>query len=658
MTCEQNCDRKSLIDSWHLETNHLRRGFRSHSSSCLKSSSAHGSLTRHVWPEIPLSPVVLAPRAWEGSASRVYLSTPEHHKTSPGEPSKITTYHIKGPTVTDLDRVSRIHKKRKKEEGPTLSTKTKWIIILTATTLILMSVLLVGVTLRMAPVIDELESLHTSNYNKQPVLMKAALYFLTMTRYTAVDLLKAGMRSLRGVKNAFKVLFLLLIGQGVIHTGDGWSTNRTDKQILDSLLEDAKYDHRVRPSDLTCINVSVVLLSLSSPDESSLEYDVEFLVHQMWYDPRLIYNNTGRYQYLNALKHFQNIWTPDTYFINHGKLKEPLIPINIALQVYPNGRVCYTQRKKLAMNCQGNLNIFPFDNPKCSFAFESVSHEESEVKLDWNTLTPDLKDASSLRTHNAYLIKNETGICDQRHTWRGNYSCLTVLLVFTRDKSYYYTVVFVPGTLLVTSSFLSFWLDINAVPARVMIGVTTMLNFCTTTNSFRSTLPVVSDLNAMNMWDGVSMFFIYISLLEFIVVNYLYRLKEKEEIPSSPISNTDQTSYESKLKCCQVGRWCRNRRPGRSHKVEPRTKVCDISTMPAPSFDNKAELEKETPLFARLRGSRNTQLESFSYSGLAKKIDTISKVLFPTLFFLFAFGFFINYAVIQSADKENWVLTS
>ncbi|XP_022258715.1 uncharacterized protein LOC106473603 isoform X3 [Limulus polyphemus] len=165
MTYEQNCDSKSLIDSWNLETtvvptNTLRRGFRSHSSSCLKSSNAHGSLAGHVWPEIPLSPVVLAPRAWEGSASCIYLSTPEPHKASSEDPSKLTTYQIKVPRVSNSDRVSQIHrknsKKRKNDEGPTLSTKTKWIIIVTATTLILMSILLVGVTLRMAPVIDEL----------------------------------------------------------------------------------------------------------------------------------------------------------------------------------------------------------------------------------------------------------------------------------------------------------------------------------------------------------------------------------------------------------------------------------------------------------------------------------------------------------------------
>jgi len=128
-----------------------------------------------------------------------------------------------------------------------------------------------------------------------------------------------------------------------------------------------------------------------------------------------------------------------------------------------------------------------------------------------------------MKTINAKMIRNETNKCNKRHTWRRNYSCLSVLLVFSRDQSFYLTTVFVPGIVLVTSSFISFWLDVNAVPARVMIAVTTMLNFCTTTNSFRSKLPVVSNLYAMNLWDFVCMFFIYASMIEFIIVNYIYR---------------------------------------------------------------------------------------------------------------------------------------
>lgn len=52
----------------------------------------------------------------------------------------------------------------------------------------------------------------------------------------------------------------------------------------------------------------------------------------------------------------------------------------------------------------------------------------------------------------------------------GNYSCLRVDLIFTRDRAFYFTTVFIPGLILVTSSFITFWLEWNAVPARSMIG--------------------------------------------------------------------------------------------------------------------------------------------------------------------------------------------
>jgi len=64
--------------------------------------------------------------------------------------------------------------------------------------------------------------------------------------------------------------------------------------------------------------------------------------------------------------------------------------------------------------------------------------------------------------------------------YAGNYSCLRVELTFNRDRAFYFTTVFIPDIILVTSSFITFWLEWNAVPARVMLGVTTMLNFFTT----------------------------------------------------------------------------------------------------------------------------------------------------------------------------------
>jgi hypothetical protein len=64
-----------------------------------------------------------------------------------------------------------------------------------------------------------------------------------------------------------------------------------------------------------------------------------------------------------------------------------------------------------------------------------------------------------------------------------------------------------------------------------------MLNFFTTSNSFRGTLPVVSNLTAMNVWDGVCMCFIYASLLEFVCVNYVGRKRPLHNVVYRPGEN-------------------------------------------------------------------------------------------------------------------------
>lgn len=77
----------------------------------------------------------------------------------------------------------------------------------------------------------------------------------------------------------------------------------------------------------------------------------------------------------------------------------------------------------------------------------------------------------------------------------------------------------------------------NLTASRRVSGVTTMLNFFTTSNGFRGTLPVVSNLTAMNVWDGVCMCFIYASLLEFVCVNYVGRKRPMHNVVYRPGEN-------------------------------------------------------------------------------------------------------------------------
>ncbi|XP_058458302.1 glycine receptor subunit alpha-2 isoform X21 [Malaya genurostris] len=432
-----------------------------------------------------------------------------------------------------------------------------------------------------------------------------------------------------------------------------FAEGKSDKEILDHLLKGSRYDKRLLPpvddADFCCgmqtpemakhmpdtripgrpqnrgsltVNISVLLLSLASPDESSLKYEVEFLLQQQWYDPRLRYANHSQYEFLNAIHHHEDIWLPDTYFIMHGDFKDPIIPMHFALRIYRNGTINYLMRRHLILSCQGRLNIFPFDDPLCSFALESISYEQSAIRYVWKNDEDTLRKSPSLTTLNAYLIQNQTITCPIKASWRGNYSCLKVDLMFTRDRAFYFTTVFIPGIILVTSSFITFWLEWNAVPARVMIGVTTMLNFFTTSNGFRSTLPVVSNLTAMNVWDGVCMCFIYASLLEFVCVNYVGRKRPLHNVVYRPGENP-------------VTQGVKKRDSGGPNEIVACTS-CAGGTSPCTHSANNG-CATET-CFVQVR-----KKEPPHPIRVAKTIDVIARITFPSAYAVFLIFFFIHY---------------
>ncbi|XP_039750133.1 glutamate-gated chloride channel isoform X37 [Pararge aegeria] len=420
------------------------------------------------------------------------------------------------------------------------------------------------------------------------------------------------------------VAVLLMLNRVSALTSDIFAAGKSDKEILDNLLKNSRYDKRLLPpvDGVLTVNVSVLLLSLASPDESSLKYEVEFLLQQQWYDPRLRYSNQSHYDFLNAIHHHEDIWLPDTYFIMHGDFKDPIIPMHFALRIYRNGTINYLMRRHLILSCQGSLNIFPFDDPLCSFALESISYEQSAITYVWKNDEDTLRKSPSLTTLNAYLIQNQTIPCPIKASWRGNYSCLKVDLIFTRDRAFYFTTVFIPGIILVTSSFITFWLEWNAVPARSMIGVTTMLNFFTTSNGFRSTLPVVSNLTAMNVWDGVCMCFIYASLLEFVCVNYVGRKRPLHNVVyrpgENPVTQGDkkrESTTAADLVTCTA---CTGA-PGSC------THTANNGGVSEPCFVQVRKKEPPHPI------------------RVAKTIDVIARFTFPTAYAVFLIFFFIHY---------------
>ena len=122
--------------------------------------------------------------------------------------------------------------------------------------------------------------------------------------------------------------------------------------------------------------------------------------------------------------------------------------------------------------------------------------------------------------------------CSKRYA-TGNFSCLKASFYLDRDVGYYIIQTYLPSVLVVVLSWVAFWIDPAAVPARVTFGVFTTLILSTMSSSVRSTLPRVSYVKAIDVWMSVCMFFVFTALIEYAIVNVVLRQKAKRPPPKA-----------------------------------------------------------------------------------------------------------------------------
>jgi len=117
----------------------------------------------------------------------------------------------------------------------------------------------------------------------------------------------------------------------------------------------------------------------------------------------------------------------------------------------------------------------------------------------------------------------------------GEYSCLAAVFRLRRNVGYFVLQAYVPSILIVVISWVGFWISRHSDPARVSLGVTTVLTMTTITTSSAHNF-LVSYLMAMDVWCATCMLFVFAALLEFAFVSVLLRRERKRTQRDAPTS--------------------------------------------------------------------------------------------------------------------------
>ena len=231
-------------------------------------------------------------------------------------------------------------------------------------------------------------------------------------------------------------------------------------ETLDHIFHESRYDAKIRPDydgPPTNIVVNLAIRSMGPVDESRNIFTLDCYFRQYWTDKRLVFNsNTTKMDELTLNWQFLSwIWRPDTFFLNgmDSYLHKVAVP-NRFIRVAPDGKVSYSQRLTVTARCRMNLRKFPHDSQSCPLNIGSFGHSEHELIYKWAEKPAKLGDIQLSQYH---FISFQHG--NKTYKLRsGIRSVVFLKFNFERAIGFYVLQVYIPLTIIVMSSWVSFWL--------------------------------------------------------------------------------------------------------------------------------------------------------------------------------------------------------
>lgn len=383
--------------------------------------------------------------------------------------------------------------------------------------------------------------------------------------------------------------------------GDDPSVPAPRLAFLDKMLE--QYDKRAWPTygmgHPTYVKVNIYVNSIGPVNANNMEYGMDIYLRQSWQDLRL---NVSKYGVttpvtINGEDIMGKIWKPDLFFRNVKEASFHYVTVpNKLVKLGPDGEVLFSMRLTLRLACFMSFRHFPLDTQRCHILLGPYAQTIEQTAISWQDTDPIVLERP-IEIPEFDLVHNSYGHYN-RAIDTGVFSFLNATFTLERQNGYHLIQTYLPTFLIVMISWVSFWLNVDATPARVTLGVTTLLTMTTVASGVRTQLPPVSYIKAIDVWIGACSVMVFGALLEFTLVNYLSRSKLRpEEFRKS------------------INIFHRNRKGGEKRDGE--------------EGPNKYETRGHMELQKNLKRSQN--------------VDKVCRIMFPFVFFVFNVVYWFYY---------------
>ncbi|XP_073661650.1 gamma-aminobutyric acid receptor subunit delta [Tursiops truncatus] len=302
---------------------------------------------------------------------------------------------------------------------------------------------------------------------------------------------------------------------------------------LDGLIEG--YARNFRPGiggPPVNVALAIEVASIDHISEANMEYTMTVFLHQSWRDSRLSYNHTNETLGLDS-RFVDKLWLPDTFIVNAKSAWFHDVTVeNKLIRLQPDGVILYSIRITSTVACDMDLAKYPMDEQECMLHLESYGYSSEDIVYYWSENQGQIHGLDRLQlaqfTITSYRFTTEL----MNFKSAGQFPRLSLHVHLRRNRGVYIIQSYMPSILLVAMSWVSFWISQAAVPARVSLGITTVLTMTTLMVSARSSLPRASAIKALDVYFWICYVFVFAALVEYAFAHFNadYRKKQKAKV--------------------------------------------------------------------------------------------------------------------------------
>ncbi|XP_051715764.1 gamma-aminobutyric acid receptor subunit pi-like isoform X2 [Ctenopharyngodon idella] len=216
------------------------------------------------------------------------------------------------------------------------------------------------------------------------------------------------------------------------------------------------------------IGMSLDIASIDAISEINMDYTATIFLRQRWRDSRLIFPGNESLSLDGRLVSL--LWIPDTFIPDSKRsFLHDVTVENRLIRIFSNGTVLYALRITATIACNMDLTKYPMDRQECTLQLESWGYNLQDVVFYWTRGNDSVKGLDTLRLAQYSVESYYTTISEAVYE-TGSYPKLVLYFALRRNVLFFILETYVPSTLLVVLSWVSFWISQSSVPARTCIG--------------------------------------------------------------------------------------------------------------------------------------------------------------------------------------------